>query len=92
MHVVSSCSRSCGVIRDPFSAFGWADICFLVMNLISLWQFAYLAVAIPPFYLSDGRWGNRLLSVAATMVIYLLNAVFMTAVQVGRAAVALAFG
>jgi hypothetical protein len=33
---------------------------------------------------------GRLLSVAAAMLIYIVNAVFMTAVQVGGAAVALA--
>jgi hypothetical protein len=60
------------------------------MNLISLWQFAYVAVAIRRFYLATGRWGGRLLAVAAAMVIYLLNGVFMTAVQVGGASVALA--
>jgi hypothetical protein len=60
------------------------------MNLIALWQFAYVAVAIRTFYLTTGRWGDRLLSVAAAVLIYLLNAVFMTAVQVAGAAVALA--
>src|SRR5947207_2359687 len=40
---------------------------FLVMALISLWQFAYLAIAIRRFYLQAGRWGARLLSVAAAM-------------------------
>ena len=53
----------------------------LVMALISLWQFAYLAIAIRRFYLQAGRWGARLLSVAAAMLIYALNSVFMTAVQ-----------
>ena len=62
----------------------------LVMALISLSQFAYLAVAIRRFYLQAGRWGARLLSVAAAVLIYALNAVFMTAVQVAGAAIALA--
>ena len=44
-----------------------------------------------PAVLSDSRgWGSRLLSVAAAMLIYVVNAVFITAVQVGGAAVALA--
>ena len=53
-------------------------------------QFAYLAVAIRRFYLPSGRWGSRLLSVAAAMFIYVLNTVFITAVQVAGAAIALA--
>jgi hypothetical protein len=63
---------------------------FLVMTLISLSQFAYLAIAIRRFYLQAGRWSGRLLSVAAAMLIYVLNSVFMTAVQVAGAAIALA--
>jgi hypothetical protein len=63
---------------------------FLIMGLVSLWQFAYLAVAIRRFYLAAGRWGGRLLSIAAALLIYVVNAVFMTAVQVAGAAVALA--
>jgi hypothetical protein len=63
---------------------------FLVMALVSLWQFAYLAVAIRRFYLTTGRWGARLLSVAAAVLLYVLNSVFMTAVQVAGAAIALA--
>jgi hypothetical protein len=63
---------------------------FLVMALISLWQFAYLAVGVRRFYLQAGRWGARLLSIAAAILIYMLNSVFMTAVQVAGAAIALA--
>jgi Protein of unknown function (DUF3667) len=63
---------------------------FLIMALISLWQFAYLAIGVRRFYLQPGRWGARLLSVAAAMLIYVLNSVFMTAVQVAGAAIALA--
>jgi Protein of unknown function (DUF3667) len=62
----------------------------LAMALISLWQFAYLAIAIRRFYLQAGRWGARLLSVAAAMLIFALNSVFMTAVQLAGAAIALA--
>jgi hypothetical protein len=40
--------------------------------------------------LAAGRWGGRLLSLAAAMLIYVANAIFMTAVQIGGAAVALA--
>jgi len=62
----------------------------LVMALVSLWQFAYLAIAIHRFYLPAGRWGARLLAVAAAIVIYVLNSFFMTAVQLAGAAIALA--
>ena len=63
---------------------------FLLMALISLSQFAYIAIAIRRFYLQAGRWGARLLSVGAAMLIYVLNSVFMTAVQLAGAAIALA--
>lgn len=63
---------------------------FLVFILVGLWQFGYLAVAIRRFYLTTGRWGARLLSIAAAMLLYVVNAVFMTAVQVAGAAIALA--
>lgn len=62
----------------------------VLLLAVTLPQFAYLAIAIRRFYLAAGRWGGRLLSVAAAMVIYVVNAVFMTAVQVAGAAVALA--
>jgi hypothetical protein len=60
------------------------------MAVISLSQFVYLAIAVRRFYLQVGRWGARLLSVAAALLIYVLNSVFMTAVQVAGAAIALA--
>jgi hypothetical protein len=62
----------------------------LIMLLVSLAQFAYIAVAIRRFYLQSGRWSGWLLSVAAAMLIYRLNSVFMTAVQLAGAAIALA--
>jgi hypothetical protein len=63
---------------------------FLFMALVSLWQFAYLAIAIRRFYLNSGRWGARMLAVAAALLLYVLNTAFMTAVQVAGAAIALA--
>ena len=63
---------------------------FTVMNLIALYQFIYLCVAIRRFYLSDGRWGARLLSAVAALLMYVLNTIFMTAVQIAGAAIALA--
>ena len=63
----------------------------LVIVLIGLWHFAYLTVAIRRCYLTAGRWGRRLLlSVAAAMLIYVLNTAFMNAVQLAGAAIALA--
>jgi hypothetical protein len=91
MHVVSFVLLSSVTLLLAIRFRFWlAGYLFFVMNVIALWQFAYLAVAIRRFYLGAGRWGGRLLAVAAAVVIYLLNAVFMTAVQVGGAAVALA--
>jgi hypothetical protein len=91
MHVVSfvllSSLTLILAIRLRFWLHGYL---LLVMALVSLWQFAYLAIAIRRFYLQAGRWGARLLSVAAAMLIYVLNSVFMTAVQVAGAAIALA--
>ena len=63
---------------------------FLTFGLLFLWQFAYLTIAIRRFYLAKGRWGGWLLSVAAALLLYVLNSAFMTAVQVAGAAIALA--
>ena len=91
MHVVSFVLLSSVTLLIAIRLRFWlGGYLFLVMGLISLWQFAYLAVAIRRFYLAAGRWGGRLLSVATAMLIYILNTLFMTAVQVGSAAVALA--
>ena len=91
MHVVSFVLLSSVTLLITIRFRYWlGGYVFLIMNLVALWQFAYLAVAIRRFYLAAGRWGGRLLSVAAAMLIYVLNGVFMTAVQVAGAAVALA--
>ena len=62
----------------------------LTFGLLFLWQFAYLTVAIRRFYLAKGQSGGWLLSVAAALLLYVLNTAFMTAVQVAGAAIALA--
>jgi hypothetical protein len=91
MHVVSFVLLSSVTLLIAIRSRFWlGGYLFMIMNLIALWQFAYLAVAIRRFYLPAGRWGARFLSIAAAMIIYLVNAAFMTAVQVGAAAVALA--
>ncbi|HZF27959.1 MAG TPA: DUF3667 domain-containing protein [Gammaproteobacteria bacterium] len=63
---------------------------FLVFLLVvSLWQFAYLAVAIRKFYLADTR---RLLALPAAglfaALLYVSNTLFITAVQLVAAAIA----
>jgi hypothetical protein len=91
MHVVSFVLLSSLTLLIAIRFRFWlGGYLFLIMGLVLLWQFAYLAVAIRRFYLPAGRWGGWLLSVAAAMLIYVVNTVFMTAVQVGGAAVALA--
>ena len=91
MHFVSFVLLSSLTLMLAISVRHWlGGYLFLVMALISLWQFAYLAVAIRRFYLQGGRWGARLLSVAAALLVYVLNSVSMTAVQVAGAAIALA--
>jgi hypothetical protein len=91
MHVVSFALLSAVTMLVAIRLRSWLGAyLFLVLGLLSLWQFAYLTVAIRRFYLATGRWGSRLLSVAAAMLIYVLNTAFMTAVQVAGAAIALA--
>jgi hypothetical protein len=91
MHIVSFVLLSSVTLLIAIRLRFWlGGYLFLVMGLVALWQFAYLAVAIRRFYLAAGRRGGRLLSVAAAMLIYVVNTVFMTAVQVAGAAVALA--
>jgi hypothetical protein len=91
MHVVSFVLLSSVTLLIAVRFRFWlGGYLFMIMNIIALWQFAYLAVAIRRFYVAGGRWGGRLLSVAAAMLIYVVNGLFMTAVQVAGAAVALA--
>ena len=61
----------------------------LIIALVGLWHFAYLAVAIRRFYLPR-RWSGWLLSVVGAMLLYVLNSVFLTSVQVAGAAIGLA--
>jgi hypothetical protein len=63
---------------------------FLALVMVSLLQFAYLAVAIRRFYMPDGQWSARVLAVGAALLLYVVNTAFMTAVQVAGAAIALA--
>jgi hypothetical protein len=91
MHVVSFFLLSSVTLLVAVRLRWWlGGYLFLIFFLFSLWQFAYLTVAIRRFYLSTGHWGNRLLSMATALLIYVLNSVFMTGVQVAGAAIALA--
>jgi len=91
MHVVSFFLLSSVTMLIAIRLRFWlGSSLFLILVLLSLSQFAYLAVAIRRFYLSTGRWAARLLSVTAAFLIYVLNTAFMTAVQVVGAAIALA--
>jgi hypothetical protein len=91
MHVVSFVLLSSVILMLAlYFRFWLGGYMVLLMLLIAFAQFAYIAIAIRQFYLRSGRWSGRLLSVAAAILIYLLNSVFMTAVQLAGAAIALA--
>jgi hypothetical protein len=62
---------------------------YLIIVLVGVWHFVYLAIAIRRFYLT-GRWSGWLLSVGAALLLYALNTAFMTGVQIAGAAIALA--
>jgi hypothetical protein len=92
MHVVSFVLLSSGLQFLAIGIRSWlGGYVYLMIVLVAVLQFAYLAVAIRRFYLASGRWGARLLATAAAMFLYVLNTAFMTAVQVAGAAIALAF-
>jgi hypothetical protein len=91
MHAVSFVLLSSVILMLAIRLRFWLHgYLLLVMALVSLWQFAYLAAAIRRFYLANGRWGARLLSVCAAILLYVLNTAFMTGVQIVGAAIALA--
>jgi len=91
MHVVSFVLLSSVTVLLAVRLHSWLGAyVLLAIMLFAVWQFAYLCVAIRRFYLAAGGWGPRLLSVAAAILIYVLNSAFLTAVQVAGAAIALA--
>jgi hypothetical protein len=90
MHVMSFVLLSSPVILmhrlidGPFAV-------FLVLSFgVAIWQFAHLTIAIRRFYLAGSRWGGRLVAMAAALILYALNTIFVSAVQVAGAAIALA--
>jgi hypothetical protein len=89
MHVVSFVLLSSVTLVIAHRLRPWLNL-ILVIGLVALWQFAYVCVAIRRVYLATGVWGARLLALTAAILIYVLNAAFMTAVQLAGAAIALA--
>jgi uncharacterized protein DUF3667 len=59
--------------------------------VVLVWQFAYIATAIGRFYFVEDprKLRRRATAIAAALVVYLLNSVFVTAVQMVGAAYAL---
>jgi len=63
---------------------------FAILIVVIIWQFLYLAVAIRRFYFhGTRRVTSRLLAVAAAFGLYLLNAAFVTTIQLIGGALAL---
>jgi hypothetical protein len=62
----------------------------LIILMVCLWQFAYIATAIRRFYFA-GRpsIGPRIVSIASAILIYILNSAFITGVQLLGGAIAL---
>jgi hypothetical protein len=91
MHFISFVLLSSGTLAVALRFRHWlGPFVFLIIGLLGLWHFAYLAAAIRRFYLAAGRWTGWLLSVGAAMLLYFLNSAFMNAVQVVGASIALA--
>ena len=66
----------------------WASLVIVV--ILCLWQFAYIATAIRRFYFSDRpSMGPRIVSIASAALIYILNSAFITGVQLLGGAIAL---
>ena len=91
MHVVSFVLLSSVLLFVAVSLRAWlGGWVLLAIFFVAVLQFAYMAVAIRRFYLVNGTWSGWVMSVAAALFIYVLNSVFMSAVQVAGAAIALA--
>ena len=91
MHFVSFVLLSSVTLVLALSVRRWlGPSVYLIIVLVGLWHFAYLAVAIRRFYLTAGRWSGWLLSVVGAILLYVLNTAFMTTVQLAGAAIALA--
>jgi hypothetical protein len=72
------------------SMYWWHAIWLFPLFAVMIWQFAYLATAIRRFYFGGTtRWLGRTVSIAAAIVLYILNSAFITAAQTIGAAYAL---
>jgi hypothetical protein len=72
------------------SKLGLGVFFLVVMLAVSLWQFAYLAVAIRRFYLPDSkRWLAWPMAGVLAVLLYALNSFFITAVQLSAGAIAI---
>jgi uncharacterized protein DUF3667 len=60
-----------------------------IILIVTIWQFAYLTVAIRRFYFVGGRTRSRGVPILAAVLIYILNSAFITVVQMLGGAVAL---
>jgi hypothetical protein len=74
-----------------FSKYGLNAIALPLIAAGVIWQFTYLAIAIRRFYLGQDkrRFVPPLWATGASVLVYLLNSVFITAVQTAGAALAL---
>lgn len=66
----------------------WASL--VIILIVCLWQFAYIATAIRRFYFAGSpSIGPRIASIASAVLIYVLNSAFITGVQLLGGAIAL---
>jgi hypothetical protein len=63
----------------------------LVLPGVLIWHIVYLAIALRRFYFSagEGRWRAWTVSAVVAVIVYLLNSLFITAVQFAGAAFAI---
>lgn len=61
-----------------------------IMLAVTIWQFAYLSIALRRFYFTDGGLGRRrTLAIATAFLVYILNSAFITIIQLLGGAIAL---
>ena len=93
MHFVSFAlfTSSIFVLAPLLMRAGWQGGAALLIFAGTIWQFAYLAIAIRRFYFGEDR--RRIVpglrAAATALLVYLLNSAFITAVQLAGGAIAL---
>ena len=61
-----------------------------IMLAVTIWQFAYLSIALRRFYFTEGSLGRRrTLAIATAFYVYILNSAFITIIQLLGGAIAL---